>query len=122
MTERQSEPKCRENYVYVHVAYHTSGQKCCKKADNKSFKNVAKFRHFGMTVTNQPSIHKEIEGRLNSVVSLPIRIKIYKTIILPTVLHGCEIWSFTLREEYGFKVFENRMFMRISGPEKDEES
>lgn len=65
MTERQSEPTCRENYVYVHVAYHTLGQKCCKKADNKSFKNVAKFWHFGMTVTNQPSIHKEIEGRLN---------------------------------------------------------
>jgi hypothetical protein len=29
--------------------------------------------------------------------------------ILPNVLHGCETWSFTLREEYRTRVFENRV-------------
>jgi hypothetical protein len=34
-----------------------------------------------------------------------VRIKIYKTIILPVVLYGCETWSLTLREEHRLRVF-----------------
>jgi hypothetical protein len=34
-------------------------------------------------------------------------IKIYRTIILPVVLYGCETWSLTLREERRLRVFEN---------------
>jgi hypothetical protein len=34
--------------------------------------------------------------------------RIYKTIILPVVLYGCETWSLTLREEHRLRVFENR--------------
>jgi hypothetical protein len=47
-------------------------------------------------------------------------VKIYKTIILPVVLYGCETLSLTLREEHGLRVFENRVLRRISGPKKDE--
>jgi hypothetical protein len=36
-----------------------------------------------------------------------LKIRIYKTIILPVVLYGCETWSLTLREEHRLKVFEN---------------
>ena len=32
-----------------------------------------------------------------------LKIKIYKTIILPVVLYGCETWSLTLREEFKAK-------------------
>jgi hypothetical protein len=49
-----------------------------------------------------------------------VKIKIYKTIILPVVLYGCETWSLTLREEHRLKVFENRVLRRIFGPERDE--
>jgi hypothetical protein len=49
-----------------------------------------------------------------------IKIKIYKTAILPIVLNGCELWCLTLREEHRLKVFENRMLRRIFGPKKDE--
>jgi hypothetical protein len=45
-----------------------------------------------------------------------IKVKIYKTIVLPVVLYGCETWSFTLREEYRLRVFENRVLRRIFGP------
>jgi hypothetical protein len=38
-----------------------------------------------------------------------LKIKIYKTIILPVVLYGCETWSLTLREECRLRVFENRL-------------
>jgi hypothetical protein len=44
----------------------------------------------------------------------------YKSIILPVVLYGCETWSLTLREEHGLRVFENRVLRRIFGPKTDE--
>ena len=45
----------------------------------------------------------------------------YKTIILPVVLHGCEACSFKLREEHRLKllVFENRILRRIFRPKRD---
>jgi hypothetical protein len=49
-----------------------------------------------------------------------VKIKIYKTIILPVVLYQCETLSLTLREEHRLRVFENRVLRRIFGPERDE--
>jgi hypothetical protein len=49
-----------------------------------------------------------------------LKIRIYKTIILPVFLYECEIWSLTLREEHGLKVFENKAMRRIFGPKRDE--
>ena len=40
-----------------------------------------------------------------------LKIKIYKTIILPVRLYGCEVWSLTSKEECRLRVFENR-FLR----------
>jgi hypothetical protein len=48
------------------------------------------------------------------------KIEIYKTIILPVVLYGCETWSLTLREEHRLRVFGNRVLRRIFGPKWDE--
>jgi hypothetical protein len=60
------------------------------------------------------SIQAEIKSRLklgnacyysvqnllsSSLLSKNLKIKIYRTIILPVVLYGCEAWSLTLREE-----------------------
>jgi hypothetical protein len=50
-----------------------------------------------------------------------LKIKIYKTVILPVVLYGCETWSFTLREEHRLRVSENRMLRRIFGPKREED-
>ena len=52
----------------------------------------------------------------SSLLSKNLKIKIYRTIILPVVLYGCETWSLTLREERRLRVFENRMLRRIFGP------
>jgi hypothetical protein len=54
------------------------------------------------------------------LLSRNVKVKIYKTIILPAVLYGCETWSLTLREEHILRVFENRVVRRISGPKTDE--
>jgi len=49
-----------------------------------------------------------------------LKIKLYRTRILPVVLYGCETWSLTLREERRLRVFENRVLRRIFGPKRDE--
>jgi hypothetical protein len=54
------------------------------------------------------------------LLSKNLKIKIYRTIILPVVLYGCETWSLTLREERKLTVFENMVLRRIFGPRRDE--
>jgi hypothetical protein len=46
--------------------------------------------------------------------------KIYRTIILPVVLYGCETWSLKLREDHRLCVVVNRMLRKIFGPKRDE--
>jgi hypothetical protein len=87
-----------------------------------------------MTLTNQNYIHDEIKSSLNSgnayyysvqnllsscLISKNLKIKIYKTLILPVVLYGCKTWSLTLREEHGLRVFEDRVLRRIFGPKRE---
>jgi hypothetical protein len=50
-----------------------------------------------------------------------IKNNIYKTVILPFVLYGCETWSLTLGEEHRLRVFEKRVLRKISGPKRDED-
>ena len=42
----------------------------------------------------------------SSLLSKNLKIKIYRTIILPVALYGCETWLLTLREEHRLRVFE----------------
>ena len=62
-----------------------------------------------------------MQNLLSSILlSKNLKIKIYRTITLPVVLHGCETWSLTLREERWLRVFENRVLRRIFGLKRDE--
>jgi hypothetical protein len=54
------------------------------------------------------------------LLSRIVKIKIYRTVILPVVLYGCETWSLTLRKEHILRVFENRVLRRIFGPKRNE--
>jgi hypothetical protein len=105
------------------------------KIGNRSLESEAQFKYLGKTLTVKNCIHEEIKSRLNSgnacyhsVQSLSssrllfrnIRVKIYKTIILPVVLYGCETWYFTVREEHRLKVFENRVLRTIFRHKSDE--
>ena len=89
----------------------------------------------GTTLTNQNSIAEEIKSRLrsgnscyhsvqnllsSSLLSKNLKIKIYRTVILPIDLYGCETWSLTFREERKLRVFENMVLRRIFRPRRDE--
>jgi hypothetical protein len=95
-----------------------------RKIGNRCFENVAQFIYLGMTIRNENLIEGEIKGRLNSgnayyhlvhnllsssLLSKNIKIRIYKSIISPMVLYGCETWSVTLREGQSLREFENRV-------------
>jgi hypothetical protein len=111
------------------------GKKHSIKIANRYFEDGAKFKYQGTTLTDQNHMHEEIKSRLNSgnaccrlVQSLlssrlscrKLKVKIYKTIILPVVLYGCETWSVALREEDRLRVFENRVLRGIFRPKRDE--
>jgi hypothetical protein len=96
---------------------------------------VEKLKYLGTSLTDQNCMQEGIKSRLNSgtvcylsvqsrlssrLLSRNVKVKIYKTIILPVVLYGCETWSLTLREENRLRVLENRVLRRIFGPKRDE--
>jgi len=105
------------------------------KTDNISIERVEEFKYLGTTLTNQNSIQEEIKRRLrlgnvcyysiqnilsSSLQSKKLKVKIYRTIILPVVLYGCETWSLILRDERSLRVFENRVLRRVFGPKRNE--
>jgi len=63
---------------------------------------------------------KVIDVLSSKLLSKNLKIKIYRTIILPVVLYRCETWSLTLREGRKLRVFENMVLRRKFGPRRDE--
>jgi len=105
------------------------------KMDNSPTERVEELKYLGTTLTSENSIQEEIKSRLklgnacyysvqnllfSGLLSKTLKIKIYRTMILPVVLYGCENLSLTLREERRLRVFENRVLRRVFGPKRDE--
>jgi len=100
------------------------------RIDNSTFERVEEFKYLGKTLTNPNSILEEMKSRMRSgsachhsvqnllssrLLSKNVKIKIYRTLILPVVLYGYETWSLTLRNVRKLRVFENMVFKRIFG-------
>ena len=66
------------------------------------------------------STYEEENLLSSSLLPKKLKIKIYKTIILPVVLYGCATWSLTLRDERRLRMLENRVLRRVLGPKRDE--
>jgi hypothetical protein len=111
-----------------------AGQSHNIKIDNSSFEKVEDFKYLGRTLTNQNPIREIFKRRLMSgnacyhlvqnflsagLPSKNLKIEIYRGIILPGVLYGCETWSLTSREERSLRVFANRVLRRTFGTKRD---
>jgi UDP-galactopyranose mutase len=83
-----------------------AGRSHSMNTDNSSFERLEEFKHLRTTLKNQNSIQKEIKGRLksgnacyhsvqnllsSSFLSKNLKIKIYRTIILPLVCTGVKL-------------------------------
>ena len=112
-----------------------AGRSLSIKIVNSSFERVEFSDKWEKILANQNSIQEEIKNRLNSrnicyhsvqnllasgFLSKKIKIKIYRTIILPLVLYGFATWSLTLSEECRRRVYGIRVLGRIFGPKRDE--
>jgi len=93
------------------------------RIENSTFERVDEFKYLGTTLTIQNYIREEIKSRMRSgnacyhsvlnllsstLLSKNLRMKIFRTIILPVILYGSETWSLILRKERKLRVFENR--------------
>jgi hypothetical protein len=59
------------------------------------------------TIILGSAYYQSVQSLLSSrALDRNVRVKIYKTIILPVVLYGCETWSLTLREEHRLRMFK----------------
>ncbi|KAJ4429699.1 hypothetical protein ANN_21900 [Periplaneta americana] len=99
------------------------------------FEEVEKFKYLGATVTNINDTREEIKHRIkmgnacyysvekllsSSLLSKNLKVRIYKRVILPVVLYGCETWTLTLREEQRLRVFENKVLRKMLEAKRDE--
>ena len=118
---------------------HVSRPACSAKSQhiyvcNKSFERMEHLKSLRRTLTNQKSINEEVKCKLQSgnaccylmqnllsytLLSRNIKVKICRTIILPFVLYGCEMWFPTVSKEHRLRMFRNRVLMRILGPMRD---
>ena len=100
MVMSQDQHAVKNHNIYIYIG-------------NKSFERVENFKYLGTTLMNQNFIHEDIKCRVqsgnaccysvqnllsSSLLSKNIKVKIYRTLILPFVLYGCETWSPTVRK------------------------
>ncbi|KAJ4429592.1 hypothetical protein ANN_21777 [Periplaneta americana] len=81
--------------------------------------NLARVFTWGINMGN--ACYYSVEKLLSSsLLSKNLKVRIYKTVILPVLLYGCETWTLTLRKEHRLRVFENKVLRKISGAKRDE--
>jgi len=105
------------------------------RINNSTFERVEEFKYLGTNLTHQNPIPEETESRLrlgnacyhsvqnllsSRLLSKNLKMKIYRSIILPVVLYGCETWSLTFREGRKLWVFQNMVLSGIFGSRSDE--
>jgi hypothetical protein len=96
---------------------------------------VEEFRKLGTRLKNHNSIREEIKRMLNlgiasyhsvhnllssSLLSKNIKIKTYRTIILPVVLYGFEAWSLKMGEERRLRVLEDGVLVCVFRLKRDD--
>lgn len=102
--------------------------------EGTTYKGVEKFKYLGCTVTDTNERHEEIDIRIHNalrcsaalhqilvskLISRRTKIRIYKTVIRPILMYGCEAWTLTLKEENKLLVAERKILRKILGPTRE---
>lgn len=106
---------------------------------NKIFERISNFMYLGSILNQTNAITGELKKRINlenvcfysvnklfdlRLLSRRLKIGIYKTIILPVVLYGCEamVSYVTRRKDIRIRIFEKKVLRKIFGAKRDEET
>ncbi|XP_063530751.1 uncharacterized protein LOC134741787 [Cydia strobilella] len=122
-----------EKSEYLHMKRYKNTR--VKREDlhvgDTTYKGVAKFRYLGYTVTDTNTREEKIDIRIQNalrcsaalhkvlvskLLSKNTKLRIYKTVIRPILMYGCETWTLTLKEESKLLVAERRILRKILGP------
>ncbi|KAJ4438799.1 hypothetical protein ANN_14751 [Periplaneta americana] len=121
--------RCCTKVIYPYLPEAEFIRNICDE-NRKSFlkvENTMTKKHEEEQLISPKTIMELPEKFLMSGIYLPgtllsknLKVSIYKTIILPVVLYGCETWTLTLREEHRLRVFENKVLRKIFAAKRDE--
>lgn len=99
--------------------------------DTYNFEVVQSFKYLGSMLNVTSDIGEEIKMRItqgsrsfyalkhlfkSSLVSRATKLRLYKTVVRPIVMYGCETWSMTSKQEQMLNCFERRILRSICGP------
>jgi hypothetical protein len=92
---------------------------------------VTNLKHLGSLITKKNEIGEEIKMRIaagnrhyyglhhlfrSRTVSRIVKIKIYKTVLKPIVMFGCEAWPITEKDKTRLNMWERKILRKVYGP------
>jgi hypothetical protein len=101
---------------------------------NIEIDQVKTFRYLGTIVNGNNTLEEKIRERIvkgnktfyanrnlfkSNLVSRKSKLKLYWSIIRPTVIYGCEAWVLKESIIRGLLVFERKILRKIFGPTKE---
>lgn len=125
-----------EKTKFMHVTKTQTMTNTLVTINNHIFERVRDFKYLGVNINQNNRIEPEIDNRMNNAsrslysmnniltskrISKNAKIKIYKTIIQPVLLYGCETWPLKQNILLRIQAFENRVLRKIFGPTFDTE-
>jgi hypothetical protein len=104
--------------------------------DNTYLEQVKQFKYLGSIINNDNTIEEEIKERIalgnkayfadqkflkSKLVTKRSKLKLYKTVIRPVLIHGSETWVLKEAIIQKLMLFERRFLRRIFGPTKEKD-
>jgi hypothetical protein len=98
--------------------------------DDYNFEVVQSFKYLGSIINVTNDIEEEVKTRImqgnrcfyalkhlftSSLVSRNTKLRLFKTIIRPIVMYGCETWSLTQKQDERLATFERKVLRSICG-------
>ena len=112
----------------VMVNSHNQQAATSIKLNGQELEEVDNFKYLGSTLTKDGSSTKEVKTRLslagsamtrlNTIwksksISFPVKLKLYKSLVVAILLYGCESWTLTADLEKRIQAFEHKCFRKL---------